>query len=56
MAAMRRAGLVIPRHLQLLVRHGRVTDIGRMGHLLEVEPRHDCREAVLALHGRGTAS
>lgn len=55
-AAMRRAGLVLPRHLQLLVRHGRVTDIGRMSHLLEVEPPRGCREAVLALHGRGAAS
>jgi UDP-glucose 4-epimerase len=56
MAAMRRAGLVMPRHVQLLVRHGRVTDIGRMGHLLDIESRRDCREAVLALHGRGAAS
>lgn len=49
--ALRRVGILVPPHVQAILKHGRVTDTGLMRSSFGFEPSFTCRQTVLSAYG-----
>lgn len=54
--ALARVDIVVPKHVQALLKNGRVVDTTRMRSEFGFEPTHTCRETVLSAYGIGAES
>ncbi len=51
MRGLARADIVVPQHLQALLKHGRITDTTAMTEVLGFTPSYTCRDTVLSGYG-----